>query len=68
MKKKTVIIILIVLFILLIIPVPLKLKDGGTTTYNAVLYRIVVWHALDENEPSGYKTGTEFHIFPFNFN
>ena len=64
--KKRILIPLIVLLAVLLIPLPLRLKDGGTVTYNAVLYRVVVWHALNEADVGGYKTGVEVHIFPKN--
>ena len=48
------------------VPLPLQLKDGGTVTYNALLYRVVCWHQLTETE-GVYKTGVEFHFFPRNF-
>ena len=67
MKKKVLIIVAAVVLVLLLIPIPLQLKDGGTKTYNAVLYRVVAWHALVEDAPDGYKTGTEVHLFPKNF-
>ena len=68
-KKKVVIIIIIIVIALLVIPfpVPMTYKDGGTKVYNAVLYRIVVWHALDLDSPDGYKTGTDIHFIPDNF-
>ena len=66
-KKKIVIISAIVCVVLLLVPIPLQVKDGGTMTYNAVLYRIVVWNKIDDTKPDGYKTGTEIHFFPQNF-
>ena len=48
------------------IPVPTSLKDGGTRTYTAPLYRVTVWHPLTET-PGEYKTGTQLQIFPMNF-
>lgn len=67
MKRKIIKIGIVILIALLLIPIPLAYKDGGTKSYNAVLYKIIVWNALDENEPGGYRTGTDFYIFPFNF-
>ena len=45
------------------IPVPATLKDGGTRTYSALLYRVVAWHRLGG---SGYSTGVEVQLFPRN--
>ena len=53
--------------VILLFPIKLKYKDGGTTTYNAILYKIIVWNILDRNEPSGFKRGVEIHLFPNNF-
>ena len=67
MKRKRLWIALAVVLAILLIPVPSTLKDGGTKVYTAVLYRIVIWHQLDEDVRGGYRTGTEFEIFPFHF-
>ena len=37
---------IVVLFILLI-PIPIKLKDGGTIEYKALLYKVSRVHSLD---------------------
>ena len=68
MKKKGVIIIVIIIVVLLLIPFPLQARDGGTRIYNAILYKVVVWHRIDETQPGGYKTGIEVHFIPNNFN
>lgn len=68
-KKSKIILILAVAFVMILLLFPIKLtyKDGGTTTYNAVLYKIIVWNILDQNEPGGYRRGSEIHLFPNNF-
>lgn len=38
-KKKIIIIVIVVLFILMLMPIPTKLKDGGSVSYNAILYK-----------------------------
>ena len=40
MKKKVIIGICILLVILLSIPILMRLKDGGTVVYNAILYQV----------------------------
>ena len=67
MIKKKIMIIISVIFVVLLIPIPIKYKDGGTQTYNAVLYRVVVWYVTDLSRPNGYKIGTEVHFIPNNF-
>ena len=47
--------------ILLLIPVKKVYEDGGTQTYTALTYKVIVWKQIDG------KTGTEFYIFPNNF-
>lgn len=62
MKKKIVTLIIAILVLaILLIPIPMRLKDGGTVVWSAIAYRVIVWNTLDG------KTGTEVHIFPTNF-
>lgn len=39
MKKKVMIGICVLLAIVLLVPIPMRLKDGGTVVYHAVLYQ-----------------------------
>jgi hypothetical protein len=47
------------------------MDGGGTVTYSAVLYKVIVWDEsyLDSPFDSSFtqRTGTDFYIFPFNF-
>lgn len=57
MKKKFLfIIIILVVLLLLLVPIPKKLKDGGTIVYDAILYDVYDIHSitLDGN---GYMEG-----------
>lgn len=67
MERKTKRMILILLLVLLLVPYPFRAHDGGTVVYQAILYRVIVWHRYDDTKPGGFKTGTEFYIFPTNF-
>ena len=58
MKKKIVIVLAILLAILLLTPIPMRLKDGGTVVYNAVLYRVDKVHARNETFDDGHRDGT----------
>ena len=60
MKKKVIIGICILLAIVLLIPIPMRLKDGGTVAYNAVLYRVEDVHRIDPEATSAddYLEGT----------
>lgn len=43
--KKTIIIILIVVFLILLFPVRLQWKDGGSVSYDAILYTVYDVHS-----------------------
>ena len=61
-KKKIIIIVAIVVFILMLIPIPNRLKDGGSVEYNAVLYQYTKIHRLSEKSSTGYEDGWELKI------
>ena len=46
MKKKVMIGICVLLVIVLLVPIPMRLKDGGTVVYHAVLYQVEDVHRL----------------------
>ena len=46
MKKRNVAIVCILLVIILLIPIPLRLKDGGTVVYKALAYSVSRVHRL----------------------
>ena len=46
MKKKVMIGICVLLAIVLLVPIPMRLKDGGTVVYHAVLYQVQDVHRL----------------------
>ena len=64
MKKKWIIGICILLIAVLLIPIPMRLKDGGTVRYTAILYSIEDVHRLnpDMNSDQGYLEGTIIKI------
>jgi len=66
MKKKLAIAMTIVAVLaVLLVPIKTQFREGGTTFYTAILYRVISWHAIiDEGEK---KTGTEVHFIPNNF-
>lgn len=65
MSKKKIVIIAIILFVLMLIPIPMKLKDGGSTEYKAILYNITKVHRINVQAPTGYETGWEIKILGF---
>lgn len=64
-KKKIIIIVAIILFILVLIPIPNRLKDGGSVEYNAVLYQYTKIHRLSEKSSTGYEDGWDLKILGF---
>lgn len=50
MKKKVITTVCILLSALLLIPIPLRLRDGGTVKYQAVLYSVSDVHRLTSTE------------------
>ena len=54
--------ICIILALVLLIPVPLRLKDGGSVEYRAVLYSVTDVHRLAPELESGYLEGTVIEI------
>lgn len=62
MKKKIITAICILLVIVLLIPIPMRMKDGGTVKYQAVLYSISDVHRLAPSNVSGYEDGIIIEI------
>ena len=52
----------LILALILLIPIPLRLKDGGTVKYQAVLYSISDVHRLDPDSEDGYQDGLVIEI------
>ncbi len=63
--KKIIIITIIVVFVLCLIPIKRVHKDGGTISYNAILYSYTDYHQLQDD--GTYYDAKEFRIFPFNY-
>lgn len=63
MKKKNIFLIVAIgIFILMLIPIPVRLKDGGSVEYNAILYKYTKIHRLNEKSSTGYEDGWELRI------
>ncbi|NMA51295.1 MAG: DUF3221 domain-containing protein [Mollicutes bacterium] len=60
MKKK--VIIILILIIITLIPIPMRLKDGGSMEYKAILYKIIKVHKLNEQYQGGYEKGWKINI------
>ena len=61
-KKKIILIIAIIIFILMLIPIPIRLKDGGSIEYKSILYKYTKIHRLNEKSSTGYEDGWELRI------
>ncbi len=62
MKKKIIVAITILLAIVLLCPIPMRLKDGGTVKYQALLYSVSDVHRLAPSTESGYEDGIVIEI------
>ena len=58
MKKKAWIIIAIGMAAILLVPIPFRLKDGGSVAYKAILYTVKSVHQIDHESEDGYIDGT----------
>ena len=61
MKKKVIIVVIVVLLILLV-PIPIRLRDGGTVEFKAILYKVSKVHRLNAYSLTGYEDGTIIEI------
>ena len=62
MKRKAIIVLCVLFLAVLLIPIPLRLKDGGTVKYQALLYSISDVHRLVPSKASGYEDGVILEI------
>ena len=60
MKKKLIVCVIILFVLILLIPIPMKLKDGGSVEYRTILYKATKYHKLNIN--NGYDTGWKIEI------
>lgn len=63
MKKKILKGMCILLAIVLLLPIPMRLKDGGTVKYQAVLYSVSDVHWLDPDSEEGFRDGLIIEVF-----
>lgn len=57
MNKKIVTIVIIIIALILLFPIPMRLKDGGSIRFQALLYSVTKYHKLDHNAEDGYVDG-----------
>ena len=61
-NKKILITIIVVIALILLFPIPMRLKDGGSIRFQAVLYSITKYHQLNHESESGYVDGIGIEI------
>ena len=61
--KKRIIIYVIILLLVLLIPIPSRLKDGGTIEYIALLYKVSKVKRFNFDSVNGYERGLIIEIF-----
>ena len=64
-KKKIIFIICFILLLVLLIPIPIRLKDGGTVEYKAILYEVSDVKKLNDSCTNGYEEGIIVKVFGF---
>lgn len=63
MKKKILITVIVIILLVLLVPIPMRLRDGGTIEYKALIYTVSKVHKLNHNSASGYDNGLIIKIF-----
>ena len=71
MKKKAIIIVCVLLAIVLLFPIPMRLRDGGTVQYKAILYTVSDVHSLatveEQDVGKEFNEGIIIEILGFEF-
>lgn len=62
MKKKIILFIVIIAILVLLVPIPFKLKDGGSIEFKTLLYTITKYHRLDMESETGFQDGLGIKI------
>ena len=63
MKKKILITAIVVILLVILVPIPMRLRDGGTIEYKALIYTVSKVHKLNHNSASEYDNGIIIKIF-----
>ena len=62
MKSGVLMVVSFLLAAVLLIPIPMRMKDGGSVEYRAILYKVVDVRRIDAQSPDGYIDGTVVEI------
>ncbi len=62
-KKKWIMLLAVICFAIVLVPIPRRLRDGGSVEYMAILYRITKVHQFYENNSQNlYRDGIKIEI------
>ena len=61
-SKKIWILIIVITSLILLFPIPMRLRDGGSIRFQALLYNITIYHQLNHQVESGYVDGIGIEI------
>lgn len=62
MKNKKIWIIIVIVALVLLFPIPMRLKDGGSIEFKAILYSVTKYHQLNLEVDGGYVNGIGIEI------
>ena len=62
MKSGVLMVVSFLLAAVLLIPIPMRLRDGGSVEYRAILYKVVDVRRIDAQSPDGYIDGTVVEV------
>lgn len=60
--KKRIIIVSFIIILIFLMPIPNRLKDGGSIEYRSLLYKVTKIHRLNDKSISGYEDGWKIEI------
>ena len=62
MRHSGILVLGILIALILLIPIPMRMKDGGSVEYRAVLYCVTDVHKIDHEADDGYIDGTVVEV------
>ena len=61
-NKKVIILIVVIIALILLFPIPMRLKDGGSLKFQALLYNVTFYNKLSHTTDDGYIKGIGIEI------
>ena len=65
MKKIIIIIVIIIITLIMLIPIPNRLKDGGSVEYRALIYKVTKLYRFNEASTATHEEGWIIEILGF---